>query len=73
MGRGRSFKMLSGDEDLIPYLQPTFQEIIRAPGTYAEIAEDMGVAVGTVRSKLNRARTALKLLRRMAKRGELPS
>lgn len=65
MAANRTFKMLPGDEARIDKLQPSFQEILRATGTYQEIATKLGVALGTVRSRLNRARAALMLVRDM--------
>jgi DNA-directed RNA polymerase specialized sigma24 family protein len=52
-----------GDEDLLDQLSPQHREILQAEGHYAELAEKLGVAIGTVRSRLHRARAALAKLR----------
>lgn len=52
-----------GDEDLLDQLSPQHREILQAEGHYAELAEKLGVAIGTVRSRLHRARAALARLR----------
>lgn len=57
------FALTPGDEALIAALPPEQQAALRAEGSYAERAERMGVAVGTVRSRLHRARSALVKLR----------
>jgi DNA-directed RNA polymerase specialized sigma24 family protein len=57
------FDLLPGDEDLIAQLPPEQQAALRAQGSYAQRAQEMGIAVGTVRSRLHRARAALVRLR----------
>jgi hypothetical protein len=51
------------DGALIDTLPMTHQIIIRAKGSYAKISADLGVPIGTVRSRLHRARIQLKKLR----------
>jgi DNA-directed RNA polymerase specialized sigma24 family protein len=53
----------AGDEELMTRLTAGYQEILRAKGSYIEIASSLGIAVGTVRSRLHRARSALVKLR----------
>lgn len=57
------FKLLPGDDALIEKLSPQQQAILASEGPYANRAAKLGVAVGTVRSRLHRAREALSLLR----------
>ena len=44
------FDLKPGDEDLIAQLPAEQQAALRAQGSYAQRAEEMGIAVGTVRS-----------------------
>lgn len=48
------------DPGLIEKLSQHHREILQAPGSYKEIAASLGIPLGTVRSRLNRARAALK-------------
>jgi len=57
------FAFEPGDEALIAELPAEQQAALRAEGSYAERAQAMGVAIGTVRSRLHRARAALVKLR----------
>jgi len=52
-----------GDEEFLDRLSPRHQEILRTKGTYHDLAAAFGVAVGTIRSRLHRARAALFALR----------
>ena len=52
-----------GDEEFLDQLSPQQQEILRSKGTYLDLAAAFGVAVGTIRSRLHRARAALSALR----------
>jgi hypothetical protein len=47
------------DGPLIETLPITYQIILRAKGSYAKMAADLGMPIGTVRSRLHRARKAL--------------
>lgn len=58
-----NFRVRPDDESLIAQLPPDQQSILRSHGTYAKRAEEFGVAVGTIRSRLHRARGALSRLR----------
>jgi hypothetical protein len=53
-----------GDEELLDQLTPKHREILRSEGQYTELAVKFGVAVGTIRSRLHRARAALSMLRK---------
>ncbi|HXS05357.1 MAG TPA: sigma-70 region 4 domain-containing protein [Rhizomicrobium sp.] len=66
------FDFLPGDEDLIAQLPPEQQAALRAQGSYAQRAQEMGIAVGTVRSRLHRARAALVRLRAQGAPGTDP-
>lgn len=57
------FRLAPGDEALIDKLPPAQQHALRSEGSYAKRAEQLGVAIGTVRSRLHRAREALCRLR----------
>ena len=48
------------DPGLIEKLSQHHRDILLATGTYKEIAASLGIPLGTVRSRLNRARAALK-------------
>jgi DNA-directed RNA polymerase specialized sigma24 family protein len=58
-----NFTVLPDDEPLIAQLPPDQQNVLRSQGTYAKRAEEFGVAIGTIRSRLHRAREALSRLR----------
>ena len=63
-----------GDETFLDQLSPGQQEILRSKGTYHDLAAVFGVAVGTIRSRLHRARAALFALReRSAQQSPLPN
>jgi DNA-directed RNA polymerase specialized sigma24 family protein len=44
---------------LIDKLSIMHRDVLMAKGSYQEIAESLGIPVGTVRSRLHRARAAL--------------
>ena len=52
-----------GDEAFLDQLSPRQRDILRSQGTYHDLAAAFGVAVGTIRSRLHRARAALFALR----------
>jgi len=57
------FELLPSDEKLIEQLPPEQQKVLRSEGSYAKRAQEIGVAIGTIRSRLHRAREALSRLR----------
>ena len=57
------FALEPEDQDLIAQLPAEQQAALRSEGSYAERAAQMNVAIGTVRSRLHRARAALVRLR----------
>lgn len=57
------FALTPEDQDLIAQLPAEQQAALNSEGSYATRAEQMGVAIGTVRSRLHRARAALVRLR----------
>ena len=60
------FALRPGDEELLEQLSTQQQEILRSKGTYNDLAATFGVAVGTIRSRLHRARASLSALRERA-------
>ena len=54
------------DERLLQFLTPEQVEILRCEGSYVEIAQKLNIPLGTVRSRLSRARAALVQLRKEA-------
>jgi hypothetical protein len=67
------FRLMPGDESLIEQLTMDQQKILKSEGSYSKRAEDLGVAVGTVRSRLHRAREALLKLRIERDRNDMRS
>jgi RNA polymerase sigma-70 factor (ECF subfamily) len=61
--RLRGVALMQSDDPLLEYLSPPHRQILRAEGSYEEIAAALGIPVGTVRSRLSRARQALVELR----------
>ena len=59
----RGFIIFESDEPLIATLQPYHQNVLRWTGPYAEMAAQLQVPRGTLRSQLHRARAALVALR----------
>jgi DNA-directed RNA polymerase specialized sigma24 family protein len=57
------FAFLPGDEALIEQLPAEQQVALKSEGSYAQRAQEQGLAIGTVRSRLHRARAALVRLR----------
>jgi len=55
--------VLETDEPLLATLQPREQAVLRTTGSYEDRARKLGVPVGTVRSRLHRARARLVALR----------
>ena len=64
--RASQFKgmhVLETDEPLLATLKPKEQAVLLTTGSYEEQARELGVPVGTVRSRLHRARAKLVALR----------
>lgn len=61
--RARRFNLSPEDFMLSGLLSKPHGDILVAEGTYKDIAESMGVPIGTVRSRLHRARAALERLK----------
>jgi hypothetical protein len=64
--RASQFKgmlVLETDEPLLAKLWPNEQAVLRTTGSYGERARQLGIPVGTLRSRLHRARAKLVALR----------
>lgn len=62
--RGRKpMKIDASDEVLIAQLSPDHQAILHQEGQMQEISERLGMPIGTVKSRLSRARAALSALK----------
>jgi DNA-directed RNA polymerase specialized sigma24 family protein len=57
------FKLQPGDRELFDLLPAPQRELIEAEGSYMELARRFNLPIGTVRSRLHRARAALEKLR----------
>lgn len=57
------FLVLETDEPLLATLKPKTQAVLRTEGPYVERARELNVPVGTLRSRLHRARARLSALR----------
>jgi DNA-directed RNA polymerase specialized sigma24 family protein len=55
--------VLETDEPLLAALEPKAQAVLRTNGSYEERAKELNVPVGTLRSRLHRARAKLVALR----------
>ena len=55
--------VLETDEPLLATLKPREQAVLRTTGSYEDRARALGVPVGTLRSRLHRARAKLVALR----------
>jgi len=62
--RQRFFPLTEQDEPLLAQLSPRYVEILRQEGQMADIATRLNLPIGTVKSRLHRARAALATLRR---------
>jgi DNA-binding NarL/FixJ family response regulator len=62
--RQRFFPLTEQDEPLLAQLSPRYVEILRQEGQMADIATRLALPIGTVKSRLHRARAALMALRR---------
>jgi len=64
--RAAQFKgmhVLESDEPLLATLEPKEQAVLRTCGSYEERARELNVPLGTLRSRLHRARARLAALR----------
>ena len=68
-----NFRLLSGDEALLELLPQRQRELLLAEGSYQDIASRFGLPIGTVRSRLHRARVALERLRESRDGGDVPA
>jgi hypothetical protein len=57
------FAIEPGDTELLDQLKAEHREVLFSRGTYQERAQALNIPVGTVRSRLHRARAALEALR----------
>ena len=57
------FALQPGDDALLPSLPEAQRLLLQTDGNYKDRAERLGIPIGTVRSRLHRARTALERLR----------
>lgn len=55
----RALKITDADAPLIAKLPEDYRQALTMTGPYEERAAQLGVAVGTIKSRLNRARAAL--------------
>jgi DNA-directed RNA polymerase specialized sigma24 family protein len=62
--RQRFFPLTEQDEPLLAQLSPRYVEILRQDGQMTDIASRLNLPIGTVKSRLHRARAALTQLRR---------
>jgi Sigma-70, region 4 len=70
--RASQFKgvhLLETDEPLFVTLEPKEQAVLRTSGSYEDRARELNVPVGTVRSRLHRARAKLVALRSRKQQG----
>jgi DNA-directed RNA polymerase specialized sigma24 family protein len=57
------FELSESDEALLIRLPRPQREILQSQGDYKTRAQELGIPIGTVRSRLHRARAALEKLR----------
>ena len=59
----KGMHVLETDEPLLAILEPKEQTVLRTTGSYEDRARELGIPIGTVRSRLHRARAKLVALR----------
>jgi hypothetical protein len=59
----QAFAFTAEDEPLITTMKADFQTVLKANGKLATIAAELEIPLGTVKSRLNRARQQLAALR----------
>jgi DNA-directed RNA polymerase specialized sigma24 family protein len=59
----KGMQVLESDEPLLAKLKPREQAVLRTTGSYEDRARELSVPVGTLRSRLHRARAKLLALR----------
>ena len=59
----KGMHVLETDEPLLATLKPREQAVLHTTGSYEDRARELGVPVGTLRSRLHRARAKLLALR----------
>ena len=57
------FALQPGDDALLPFLPEAQRLLLQTDGHYRDRAERLGIPIGTVRSRLHRARASLERLR----------
>jgi DNA-directed RNA polymerase specialized sigma24 family protein len=61
----RGLQPIDTDELLLATLEPNEQAVLRASGSYVDRAKALNLPIGTLRSRLHRARAKLVALREM--------
>jgi DNA-directed RNA polymerase specialized sigma24 family protein len=64
------FELQPGDMELLDHLPAPQREALLCSGNYQERADKLGIPLGTLRSRLHRARAALEALRNERPAGE---
>ena len=59
----KGMHVLESDEPLLDTLEPKEQAVLRTSGSYEERARELNIPVGTLKSRLHRARAKLVTLR----------
>lgn len=62
----KGLEITEADADLIAKMPEDYRQILGMKGRYRAQAEELGVAIGTIKSRLSRARAALVVAREKA-------